>query len=103
MNLLADILAKLGFGGEFVLALSVGFVAWYLVRGLKIGKAAGSIVDTITKMLAFAIGFLAVGIWRNWWDPSFNEMWSDAGQLLHLIINYGGELVDMILQSGVMM
>jgi hypothetical protein len=94
--LIGDLIEMLGFGGEVVLALSVGFVAWYLVKGLKIGKLAGGIVNSGVKMLAFAIAFLAVGIALDWWDPAFSKLFADLWTAIGALFDWVPRLLTWL-------
>lgn len=101
MSFLTTIAEFLGAGGEVLLALSVGLTAWYLVKILALGKTAGSVITSGVRMLAFAIAFLAAGIWRDWWDPDFGKLVSDAIGAGQTILDYGLQLVDRLLDLGV--
>mgnify|MGYP000530738756 CR=1 FL=1 len=101
MSFLTTIAEFLGAGGEVLLALSVGLTAWYLVKILALGKTAGSIITSGVRMLAFAIAFLAVGIWRNWWEPDFGKLINDAIGVVQTILDYGLQIVDRLLELGV--
>ena len=75
--MLMDILQMVGLGGQVMLAASVGFGAWYLIKFLRIGQAAGSIMASAIRTSAAIAAFLAVGIALGWIDLSIGAMLAD--------------------------
>lgn len=78
--MLMDLLEIVGLGGQVMLALTVGFGAWYLIKFLRIGQAAGSIMATGIRTTASIAAFLAVGIGLGWIDLSVGAMLGDLQQ-----------------------
>jgi hypothetical protein len=96
--MIEDVLRMLGAGGEVVFAASIGFLAWYLVKGLRIGRAAGSVVASAVRYGAAVFAFLAVGIALGWVDLFPGTIVGDlldlAGVVWELLQEYGADLLE---------
>lgn len=99
--MLMDILQWIGLGGQVMLAASVGFGAWYLIKFLRIGRAAGSIVTGAIRYTAAIAAFLPVGIAFGWIDIFIVAMLGDlrrgAGVLINVVIDRGVQLLENVL------
>lgn len=83
---LTDLLAGLGFGQQVVLAAMAGFFVWYAFKALRIGRAFGSLVESVIKYGMAVVTFVAVGIFFGWVNP---------GLLLADLLAGGAAGVDM--------
>lgn len=89
-----------GFGGEVALALSIGTVAWDLVKRLQLGRTAGGVPASGVQMAAFAIDVLAIRIWREWWDPNLDSLVDDALALLNRALWSVAEVTTQLTDLG---
>ena len=100
--MLMDILQLIGLGGQVMLAASVGFGAWYLIKFLRIGRAAGSVVAGAIRYTAAIAGFLAVGIALGWIDLAVGALFGDlqegAGVVWQAATGWGMDLVQDLLE-----
>lgn len=99
--MLMDLLQLLGLGGQVMLAASVGFGAWYLIKFLWIGRAAGSVVAGAIRYTAAIAAFLAVGIAFGWIDLALGTLLGDlqkgAGFVWEAATGWGMDLVQDLL------
>lgn len=91
---LTDLLAGLGAGSQIIVALSVGFVAWYLVKTLWIGRMVGDVIGTWIRMGAAVAAFLSVGLAAGWIEGI------NVGLMVETVETAVGGLWDLIKQHG---
>lgn len=97
---LAGLLGGLGMGGQVTIALVVGFAAWYAVKGLRVGKAAGSMVASAVAYGAFTAAFLAVALFFGWFEANpgiiAEHVSAAVGFVWSLVTQFGDDILRAV-------
>lgn len=92
---ITDLIRFLGVNHQLVIALSVGFIVWYLYRFIGLGRLVGSLVGQTVRYVMAVTAFAAVEIAFGWLDPGVIA--ADIGAAIDavngVIREYGGVLV----------
>lgn len=69
MSVIIDILRSLGAGESLVITAILVLVAWYLFKGVKLGKTIGAMLGSVTAYVVAGLLVIAVAVGLGWLDP----------------------------------
>jgi hypothetical protein len=92
-----DALAALGVGGQLMIAATLGLVAIYAVKGVRVGRTVGTVLSSTVTYVVAALVAVAVAIALGWVDPSPDTFMAHVQTAVDAVWDVtGGWVVDAV-------